>query len=1327
MAITKGKDRLAEQHEQTLRDMQEQNGIDLESVEDEKYRRYGGVRKYNNRDKYLHGISGDLILDPVQFEIFTLSQRMKSLSGLFSEEQREKISQLLDVNNSIMERSTGWTNLGADYKLMADHLEEKGEATAHIDDALGEVDENNALFKQTYSVIAALISSVTRGYTAEEIDHNLNLRVNEEDEKKISHLLENEYQINYRDMIDVMKDAAALHRTYREAWRQENQEEAPAFHEAYMDVQEYEPGLAEAFIHNTEQHRTKGYTLAEKGFAVQNFDRTFEFIFTPEMREAMIGNGEDLFDHIYVEGRSMNDLWEQEYSAENYAAASELMKCRLMESVMSGRSVQVRVPTEPEQSIIPLHAVSSQESIADTVQAAVGSRESEMTDHMLLDEISASQSQLQQRSQYEKDEKRRKITRVIQRYPEMDTAEDSVHQGVLRTPYAANQEAEENWKKDIYALGQNAGKLGTAKLTQEEQNKLIRAGVAMFDKRLLDDQPSIDLKDFPIYANMGIIQQTQLYFIDGVPAYEYVAQKASRPLDPSKKADNDLVKAEIVAALSGAEHRIEMAKIGMDEYGNFQVGITSLQENLKILNGQERFYQRSPEKKAEAFYQKDPDREQRLSNIRRNMGEALVKAETRRLKQQEDPYLQAKQKFALFGRGVKVGGNEPEAQTEFWFGKENVDSMVDIVNRYGKDLPMEWRRGSKREFGAERLAAEFLTMARNRQIRYADLTDNSKYAAEKQQAAAEVAEAFRKLYPTQEGKIPDAVPMAEILGECMKMQTNLDLKKEILYALGRQEPVSKEEMSMLMEQRSPEVTGVLASVSNAAQSMMQAVTALSQGRVSGTMETVLFPQANANQFTQNLAASMTEKEKMEYLRANNFLRLGLLPENTIQREAVDALTGSPEGRSLKDVCSVRDAVREMIADGYEISQVSPDLSSAISRINSDIQLQEQLHEQFPLNEETDRKQMFANLYGSQENRAERIMRGETFMRMEMDQVGKERLSATGMEQKFSELEKTSGVETLGRAASCESVAQLYAISRQGSSLKDSMDTMLRPAQHKNNLEELKEALETHPLKKRDEQGNLTALSEREQKNALDFYAQMYATAGEWICEEVLPDINWKDTTQVLSRLSYMEKLGRLLIDFSQSMQGFKKNYKDAFTDAYQIQNGAHELGGADLMKQHDDSMHAVQYFCKATSTYLDHSAPLQQRLAGKYVMETYGDRMSGRRISDLGNGMLGEEMEVVMNATIMCAVEAGLSEQQMQDYLNGANKEIPILASMLQQKISDLVRINQPKTEKRKAIGLAELQAKENPAAESEQRRYRQTERQTSAKKEESKKRDHSL
>ena len=59
----------------------------------------------------------------------------------------------------------------------------------------------------------------------------------------------------------------------------------------------------------------------------------------------------------------------------------------------------------------------------------------------------------------------------------------------------------------------------------------------------------------------------------------------NRDLNPTSIDDQNLAKSEIMAAIISGQHRVEMAKVGMDPYGAFQVGVVSVQPDLSELTG----------------------------------------------------------------------------------------------------------------------------------------------------------------------------------------------------------------------------------------------------------------------------------------------------------------------------------------------------------------------------------------------------------------------------------------------------------------------------------------------------------------------------------------------------------------------------------------------------------------------------------------------------------------------------------------------------------------------------------------------------------------------
>ena len=193
-------------------------------------------------------------------------------------------------------------------------------------------------------------------------------------------------------------------------------EERPEFSEVVMDVQEYMPGLIDPFIAQ-EASKTR-LTTAQKEFAVQNFDRLFGTIYPENTRAKLTAQGKDVFDLIYINGKSMNQLWEEEYARASYNYASEQMKCRFIEAALSPQRIQILIPREDGDQILPFSVVSRQQRLAGAITAATAGRpQPSISDAVALQ---ASQQALEDRSQYEKDEKRRRIESRTVRYPEMD-------------------------------------------------------------------------------------------------------------------------------------------------------------------------------------------------------------------------------------------------------------------------------------------------------------------------------------------------------------------------------------------------------------------------------------------------------------------------------------------------------------------------------------------------------------------------------------------------------------------------------------------------------------------------------------------------------------------------------------------------------------------------------------------------------------------------------------------------------------------------------------------------------------------------------------------
>ena len=78
-------------------------------------------------------------------------------------------------------------------------------------------------------------------------------------------------------------------------------------------------------------------------------------------------------------------------------------------------------------------------------------------------------------------------------------------------------------------------------------------------------------------------------------------------------------------------------------------------------------------------------------------------------------------------------------------------------------------------------------MAENPQIRYSDLTNGERYVQEKRAAAERVTAALEKMFAPKAGEEADPKPLADIIASCIRMTAGMDVRKELMYALGAQE------------------------------------------------------------------------------------------------------------------------------------------------------------------------------------------------------------------------------------------------------------------------------------------------------------------------------------------------------------------------------------------------------------------------------------------------------------------------------------------------------------------------------------------------------------
>ena len=416
-----------------------------------------------------------------------------------------------------------------------------------------------------------------------------------------------------------------------------------------------------------------------------------------------------------------------------------------------------------------------------------------------------------------------------------------------------------------FKLRQQGGKLRVgekdSQAVKQEKENLIQEGAFCFET--LSRQMNLQV-DHPVYQNAGYNYVEELLFIDGVPATEYMKQRYPDFDIKSSEKNRQLLRAEVVSALLSGEHHVEAAQLGIGKNGAYEVNVREIRADARIMDGQERFYQTRPSKKQEKFYADDKKRDQRLDGIRTQVSERLAKAAGEMINRQEaekGPYAAAAKKFSF-------GSAQLNQQ---YFDWKTLSKLSSIPRSATAELP----RG---DFGGYRTYAQMLLLAENPQIRFADLTNPDKFVSEKKEAGARVAEAFSRLYAGPPADHPEdktyLQPAAEIMKKSMKAVGELDVRRELLYALELPQDLSEEAArdALNRPENLPGVSGFLSAVSSFSVNGFQAL-----GRVvNGTNQSVAqLDPAQKDSYKpvySALAEMLDEETRQRYRSAERFTR-----------------------------------------------------------------------------------------------------------------------------------------------------------------------------------------------------------------------------------------------------------------------------------------------------------------------------------------------------------------------------------------------------------------------------------------------------------------------
>lgn len=192
------------------------------------------------------------------------------------------------------------------------------------------------------------------------------------------------------------------------------------------------------------------------------------------------------------------------------------------------------------------------------------------------------------------------------------------------------------------------------------------------------------------------------------------------------------------------------------------------------------------------------------------------------------------------------------------------------------------------EFGGIRTMAQWLLIAENPTVRYADLMDPNKFQVEKQAAGGLLTQAMVAFHTTG-----NKTPLLNISRKCMQRVGRMNYKDELSYAMGIDPNLSPDEFRAAAEANPVLCGALMKSMSTNAQNTFQVFNGLDPARVSKLTEPV---SENTSDFTKAILQHVPEDELAAYSRGlgrmrvfNAYFALGKATGDNPFEKQVDAI------------------------------------------------------------------------------------------------------------------------------------------------------------------------------------------------------------------------------------------------------------------------------------------------------------------------------------------------------------------------------------------------------------------------------------------------------
>lgn len=388
---------------------------------------------------------------------------------------------------------------------------------------------------------------------------------------------------------------------------------------AVMDIQSFDPNFGKEIVKAMQMQNVSMLSDQHCKVAAQNFDIVLDNYFDERKKRELKNQGLDVFDFVFIDGKSMNELYAEKYADKPYYRAAELMKCEFLADALQGKDVEIFMFNQEKKPLIPLQVESKLPEIQEW-KAALPKREAvNVREHEAQIKVSLEKLGIRKNDE--------RISRAVRMANDialglegMEPFEKSkvvAYKPVFRS---------ENWYKSYMDMRVPEGSLS------ENPNLFNICGE--FDELVKGMGYSLLL--FDSYKKVGILDASELFYIDGKPANDYVKDLyPNRTFDiTGNQKDKDIIQAEIFAAVLSGTHRIETVTVGVEK-GTYQVGINQLKMDLTDFDKGVKFYQTKPSSLADKLIKHDKGKEIRHDAIRAHFSQKLAANVAREMNKRE--------------------------------------------------------------------------------------------------------------------------------------------------------------------------------------------------------------------------------------------------------------------------------------------------------------------------------------------------------------------------------------------------------------------------------------------------------------------------------------------------------------------------------------------------------------------------------------------------------------------------------------------------------------------------------------------------------------------